>query len=87
MSKYQVKLNLTLALDINYLVDADTKQEEKKKFNAIRDTENLAIKSAFEKNTVDKLVKSYIEQGCYTFDLSNSFAEYSEENVEKDEEK
>lgn len=77
---YGVKLNVTLAMDTNLEVEAETEQEAIKKFQAIRDNYNAEIDKAISTDSLHKLVKEY-RNNMY-FDSSFSETEFSDENVE-----
>lgn len=77
---YGVKLNVTLAMDTNLEVEAETEQEAIKKFQAIRDNHNAEIDKAISTDSLHKLVEEY--RNYMYFDSSFSETEFSEDNVE-----
>jgi|DEB0MinimDraft_6_1074348.scaffolds.fasta_scaffold88332_2 RecA-family ATPase len=77
---YGVKLNVTLAMDTNLEIEAETEQEAIKKFQAIRDNHNAEIDKAISTDSLHKLVEEY--RNYMYFDSSFSETEFSEDNVE-----
>jgi formylmethanofuran dehydrogenase subunit E len=77
---YGVKLNVTLAMDVNLEVEAETEKEAIKKLEVIRDQYNDEIDKAIESHTLHNLVKKY-HDNMY-FDSGFSGTEFSESDVE-----